>query len=199
MALNTASALKPCILKALKGASSLLTPEAHLELQQEVLQDVSIELGLTQAPFTEPLLPPPPLTPESINNDVILRLAIELHQVPFPTAFKSLCMTLASLGTANYHYLQDADYAAHHGIYDFMECAWDQLHPTQISLASYPIDIPPTPPSHSGSPFVDDDQDMVDSNSHKWMPTPHPMEKGKMHEAPPRYPLPIPCPLPCPH
>ena len=83
MALNTAAALKPHILKALKGASSLLTPKAHLELQQEVLQDVSIELRLTQAPFTEPLLPHLPLTPESINDDVALHLATELHQVPF--------------------------------------------------------------------------------------------------------------------
>jgi len=126
---STASALKSRIRKALNGGSTLLTPEACLELQREVLQDLSIELGITQAPFTEPLLPPP-LTQESKDTDVIHCLADKLDQVTFPITFKSLCVALASLGTTNYHYLQDADYAAHHKLYNFMECAWDQLHPT---------------------------------------------------------------------
>jgi len=79
---------------------------------------------LSQSPYY------PPLTQESKDTDVIHCLADKLDQVTFPITFKSLCVALASLGTTNYHYLQDADYAAHHKLYNFMECAWDQLHPT---------------------------------------------------------------------
>jgi len=214
---TTATALKPCVLKALQGASSLHSPEAMLELQQEVLQDISIQLGITQAPFTEPLIPPP-LTQESDDTDIIHHLAAELNQVTFPITFKSLCVTLASLGTANYHYLQDTDYAAHHGIYDLMECTWDQLHPYWISLAPFPVDIPPTPSSHSGSPFVpseniiphplpscdvnlnmiDADCDSSSEDSHEQMPMPCPLEKGKMHQVDPITPSPLPVPSPAP-
>jgi len=48
---STAAALKPCVHKALFGGSTLHPPEAHLEIQREVLQDLSIELGITPAPF----------------------------------------------------------------------------------------------------------------------------------------------------
>ena len=145
-------------------------------------------------------LDPPLLTQESNNSDVICYLANELDQVGFPIAFKSLCVALASLGSVNLYYLQDADYAAYHKLYDFIEHAWDRLHPHQISPAPFPIDIPPTPSSHSSSPFVptediipnplpscDVDQDMIDADtsssledSHKWMPTPCTLEKGKI-------------------
>ena len=131
----TALALKSCVLKALQVGSSLLSTDAMLELQHQVLQDISIQLGISQAPFVEPL-PPPPLTQDSEDIDVICHLADELDQVFFPTTFKSLCAALAALGTANYHYLQD------------------QLHPTEISPAPFPVNIPPTPSSHSGSLFV---------------------------------------------
>ena len=195
--ITTVAALKPRVHKALNGGANLLSPEAHLKLQRAVLQELSVDLGFTQAPFLDPLIPPP-LSPESEDIDVVRRLGAELTQVSFPTAFKSLCMTLASLSTANYHYLQDADYAAHHELYDFMECAWDQLHPTRISPAPYPVHIPPTPPSYSGSPFVDDDQDMADSDSHQRTPTPHPLEKGKMRQVDPVTPSPLPAPSPAP-
>jgi len=59
---TTIAALKPHVLKALQGVSSFLSTEATLKLQWEVLQDISIQLGITPAPFVEPLLPPPPLT-----------------------------------------------------------------------------------------------------------------------------------------
>ena len=217
---TTIAALKPHILKALQGRSSLLSIEAMLELQWEVLKDISIQLSITPAPFVEPLLPPP-LTQESEDIDVVHCLANELDQVPFPTTFKSLCVALAALGTANNHYLQDADYHNYYQLYDFLTCTWDQLHPTQISPAPFLVDIPPTPSSHSGSPFVplvdypppplpscDVNQDMIDANygsssedSHKQTPTPCPLEKGKMHQVDPvtPSPLPTPRPLPCPN
>ena len=176
MSINTVAALKPHVHKALNVASLLLTPQAHKDLQQEVLLELSLNLGLTPSPFVDPLIPPsPPLSSESEDSDVVRRLATELDQVTFPIAFKSLCVTLASLGTANYHYLQDTDYATHHGIYDYMERAWDQLHPTWISPAPFPVDIPSTPSSHSGS-LVDPNQDMVD-DSHEC--TPMPLGKGQ--------------------
>jgi len=197
MSIDTVAALKPRVRKALQVASSLLTPEACKDLQQSVLLELSLDLGLTPSPFVDPLIPPsPPLSSESNDSDVVRRLADELDQVSFPTAFKSLCVALASLGTANYHYLQDADYTAHHGIYDYMERAWDQLHPTRILPAPFPVDIPSTPSSHSGS-LVDLDQDMVD-DSHERTPMPRPLEKGKMRAVDPVTPSPLPAPSPAP-
>jgi len=197
MSVDTVVALKPRVRRALNVASSLLAPQARKDLQRSILLELSLDLGLTPSPFMDPLIPPSPsLSCESNNSDVVRCLAAELDQVTFPTAFKSLYVALASLGTANYHYLQDANYAAHHGIYNYMERAWDQLHPTQISLAPFPVDIPPTPSSHAGS-LVDLDQDM-DDESHKHMPTPRPLEKGKMCAVDPITPSPLPAPSPAP-
>jgi len=105
MSVDTVTALKSRVRKALNVASSLPAPQARKDLQRSVLMELSLDLGLTPSPFVDPLIPPSSsLTSESDDSDVVRCLATELDQVTFPTAFKSLCVALASLGTANYHY-----------------------------------------------------------------------------------------------
>ena len=208
-----------------KAVGAICTSSLSPEEKANVLCHVAAMLKLPcsvidSAIFSDTLVPPDPETPD-VSDEAFADLADlvcpAILQAPLLTALHVLLPALATV--AEYHccWIMDLGFRTEHKLDYLFEVTWEYLHPRQVSLAPYPVDIPPTPPSFTGNPDVP----LVDSSSlpltsaeifghlmainttdngssleesHDQMPTPHPLEKGKMCATDPVTPSPLPAP-----
>ena len=203
---------------ALQGVDSL-SPEECVKIFRYVTLALELPCSiLNRAIFVNPLVPPPsPPNDEDAFANLSNLICPALLQAPLLTALRVLLPALASVAELHCPYIMSPNFCTKHKLDYLFEAMWEYLHPTQVSLAPYPVNIPPTPPSFYGNPnvpLVDSSltpltsseifnhpmADATDNSSSsekscKQVPTPCPLEKGKMCCYNSVTPSPFPAPL----
>ena len=216
------------VIAALRDPGNKLGDPLSHKKNIEISRQVSVTLKLpcsvlNGAIFTDTLVPPlsspePKGNPDEAFGDLSDLICPALLQAPLLTALRVLLPALASMAKLHGHWIMDPCFYAKHKLDYLFKVTWEYLQPHQVSLAPYPVDIPPTPPSYIGNPdipLVDSSSlpltsaeifshlmavDATDNSSPSGescnqMPTPRPLEKGKMHTYDPVTPSPLPAPL----